>query len=151
MEKKTALQLAGEMTKHHEGLRLKPYHDPVGYPTIGYGHLLSRTPWEPLKNFDRISEEQAYQFLLEDLSKAASSVRTLCPVPLTEGQRAALIDFTFNVGGGNLQASTLRRLVNRGFMEDAANQFQRWVFARGVKLPGLVKRRIDERYLFENF
>jgi lysozyme len=76
------------------------------------------------------------------------SVDRLCPVPLSEGQRAALIDFAFNLGAGNLQASTLRKMTNRGDMEGAAREFPKWVYAGGVKLPGLVRRRAAEAEIF---
>lgn len=143
-----AIELAAQLAKPFEGLRLEPYHDPVGYPTIGYGHLLSREPWASLAKWAPITYEQAYELLQQDLGKAADAVARLCPVPMSDEQRAALIDFTFNCGAGNLQASTLRRLVVRGEGEEAAEQFLRWVFARGVKLPGLVRRRKAEREMF---
>ncbi|MBI5491478.1 MAG: lysozyme [Deltaproteobacteria bacterium] len=76
------------------------------------------------------------------------SVKRLCPVPLKPCQFAALIDFSFNLGAGNLQVSTLRKAVNRGDVDRAAEQFSRWVYARGVKLPGLVRRRTAEREMF---
>lgn len=143
-----AIELAAKLAKPFEGLRLEPYHDPVGYPTIGYGHLLSREPWASLEKWAPITYERAYELLQQDLGKAADAVARLCPVPMSDERRAALIDFTFNCGAGNLQASTLRRLVVRGEEEEAAEQFLRWVFARGVKLPGLVRRRKAEREMF---
>ena len=127
---------------------IEPYHDPVGYPTIGYGHLLSRTAWDRLEKYLPITVEKAEHLLEADLAKAYRVVRRLCPVTLTDYQAGALIDFTFNCGGGNLEISTLRRCVNRGDMERAADQFSRWVFAKGVKLPGLVKRRAIESQMF---
>lgn len=125
-----------------------PYHDPVGFPTIGYGHLLSRTRWESLSKYHAITKDEASQMLRADLGKAARGVSRLITVPLSVQQFAALIDFSFNVGTGNLEISTLRRLVNRQEYAAAAEQFSRWVFAAGVKLPGLVRRRAAERALF---
>jgi lysozyme len=125
-----------------------PYHDPVGFPTIGYGHLLSRVKWEALSKYHAITREEASEFLRSDILKAARGVRKLISAPLTDEQFAALIDFSFNVGTGNLEISTLRRLVNRQEYEAAAEQFPRWVYAAGVKLPGLVRRRAAERALF---
>lgn len=122
----------------------EPYHDPVGFPTIGYGHLLSREPWADLRRWSAITEREADTLLGEDMAIAAGAVLRLIAAPLTDGQFAALTDFAFNVGAGNLQASTLRRVVNRGEYEEAPAQFRRWVYARGVKLPGLVRRREDE-------
>lgn len=122
----------------------EPYYDPVGFPTIGYGHLLSREPWSPLDRWSAITEAEADALLDRDMARAARAVLRLIEVPLTDGQFAALTDFTFNVGAGNLQLSTLRRVINREDYPEAPNQFRRWVFARGVKLPGLVRRRDDE-------
>lgn len=122
----------------------EPYHDPVGFPTIGYGHLLSREPWADLARWSPVTEAEADALLEEDMAIAAGAVLRLVTVPLTDGQYAALIDFAFNVGAGNLQASTLRRVINRGEYDEAPRQFRRWVYARGIKLPGLVRRRNDE-------
>lgn len=150
-----ALILAEELAAPFEGLHrlgadgmIYPYHDPVGYPTIGYGHLLSRVRWEALSKYPAITKAEASQMLLVDLNKAARGVSRLIRVPLSDEQFAALIDFSFNVGTGNLEISTLRRLVNRQEYAAAAEQFPRWVFAAGVKLPGLVRRRAAERALF---
>lgn len=150
-----ALALAEELAAPFEGLHrlgadgmIYPYHDPVGYPTIGYGHLLSRVRWEALSKYHAITKAEASQLLIADLNKAARGVSRLIKVPLSDEQFAALIDFSFNVGTGNLEISTLRRLVNRQEYAAAAEQFSRWVFAAGVKLPGLVRRRAAERALF---
>ncbi len=143
-----AIDLAIRIAKPFEGLRLHPYHDPVGYPTIGYGHLLSRDPWADLSRWKPIDQAEAERLLAIDLAAAARAVKMLCPVPLAPTQEAALIDFAFNCGAGNLQISTLRKAVIRGDFERAAEQFTRWVYARGVKLPGLVRRRAAERDMF---
>ena len=144
-----ALQAAAELAKPFEGLSLEPYHDPVGYPTIGYGHLLSREVGAPLARWDPLPDEEAADDLLDaDMGSAAGSVTRLIQVPLTALQAAALIDFAFNCGAGNLQASTLRRVINRGEFDAAPAQFRRWVYARGVKLNGLVRRREAEAQLW---
>lgn len=146
----TSLQLAASIAKPFEGLRLAPYHDPVGYPTVGYGHLLSRVPWAPLDQWHTLTREQAVALLEHDMGKALASVRRLISTPLSAAQEAALADFAFNCGGGNLQASTLRRVVNRGDYEEAPKQFMRWVYARGRKLRGLVRRRAAEVQMWES-
>lgn len=73
------LDLASKIAKPFEGLSLTPYHDPVGYPTIGYGRLLSRTKWEPLSKWQPITEEQAEEYLEADMKKAALQAYKLCP------------------------------------------------------------------------
>ena len=144
-----ALRVAAHLADDFEGLSLVPYHDPVGYPTIGYGRLLSREPWADLSQWAPLeSREQAFEWLREDMIRALNSVWRLIRVPLNDNQEAALADFAFNCGGGNLQASTLRRVVNRGDFDEAPAQFRRWVYARGRKLRGLVRRRRAEADLF---
>lgn len=160
------LELAFKLAKPFEGLILNAYYDPVGYPTQGYGRLLSREVWGPLgrppkNNSEKVTAQKwlenkyptidlvtADEWLKQDMMKAVRATLRLCPGAENVRQIAALADFTFNCGAGNLEASTLRRKVNRGEFEDASNEFLKWVFARGVKLPGLVRRRVAERDLF---
>ena len=139
-------QQAYDLARTFEGLRLEPYRDAAGYWTVGYGHLLSRDRSDA--HYQTVTEAEAEALLTINLAKAATAVNRLCPVPLTDGQFAALIDFAFNLGAGNLQGSTLRQMVNRGDMVDAGAQFGKWVYAGGVKLSGLVRRRRAEAALF---
>ena len=147
--------LAKDLARPFEGLHrvgadglIYPYHDPVGFPTIGWGRLLSRVPYEALSKFPAITREEADIFFAQDMAKAYRSVRRLITTDLTIEQAAALADFAYNLGAGNLEISTLRRKLNRGDYAGAADEFPRWSMARGVKLPGLVKRRAAERNLF---
>ncbi len=91
-----------------------------------------------------ITQEQASALLLQDVASAVAAVNRLVTVPLTQNQFDALVDFTFNSGQGNLASSTLLRELNAGNTAGAAAQFLVWVYAGGVKLPGLVKRRQAE-------
>jgi lysozyme len=86
--------------------------------------------------------------LKADLNRFEQGVLRLIKVPLTQGQFDALVSFSFNVGLGNLQNSTLRMKVNRSEFTDAAEQFLVWTKAGGKVLKGLVTRRTDERALF---
>ncbi|PKR54392.1 lysozyme [Thalassospira marina] len=123
---------------------IEPYHDDAGYPTIGFGHLLSRKKWDDLGRYQPITVADANQLLRQDMLRSLAAVRRLIAVPVTDEQEAALIDFAFNCGGANLQASTLRRVINRGEYEAAPAQFMRWVYAGGRKMGGLVARRAAE-------
>lgn len=144
------------LVKRFEGLHdpikgtplLEPYHDPIGLPTIGYGHLLSHAKWADLRQWPAITPEDAESLLVADLAAAARGVIRLVKVPLTDGQYGALVSFTFNVGAGLLKASNLLRKVNTEDHLAASEQFGRWVYAGGVKLPGLVKRRKAEAALY---
>lgn len=151
MDTDNILALASELVVEFEGCHrigdddmIYPYHDPVGYPTIAYGHLLSRKTDCDLNQFRPINNAGAMSLLSQDLNKSLLSVLRLIEHPLEDNQYAALVDFAFNCGSGNLQASTLRRVINRGELDEAPKQFKRWVHARGVKLPGLIRRREAE-------
>lgn len=151
MDTEIILKLASDLVVEFEGCHrigddglIYPYHDPVGYATIAYGHLLSREPHCGLENFRPINKSGAMSLLAQDLNKSLLSVLRLIETPLEDHQYAALVDFAFNCGSGNLQISTLRRVINRGELDEAPKQLRRWVHARGVRLPGLVRRREAE-------
>lgn len=61
-----------------------------------------------------------------------------------EGRLAAIVDFTFNLGAGRLQTSTLRRRINQRDWVAVAQELRRWVYGGGKVLPGLVIRRDAE-------
>lgn len=160
----TAMHLTEEIAKPFESCSLSAYWDPVGFPTNGWGHLLSRTTKkETMKKlgfssaeadewlritWPDISQDQANKEFLLDLGKAYRTIERLVKVALSPEQVAALTDFSFNCGGGNLQISTLLRMVNRGEFIDAADQFVRWNKAGGIVLRGLTRRRLSERFVF---
>ncbi len=125
-----------------EGFSATPYLCPAGIPTIGYGHVLEHLQ-HPV-----ISRNDAKQLLAQDARVAERAVTRLIRYPLAQHQFDALVSFTFNVGSGALQRSSLRAMINRGEVTEAADQFLRWVYGGGKKLPGLVKRRTAERALF---
>ncbi len=133
-----------DLIRTFEGCRLAPYHDCVGFPTIGYGRLLAREKGADLSRWPVIDPATANTYLAEDAQTAARSVAKFITVPLTDGQYAALIDFVFNLGAGQLQLSTLRAVINRGEVSEAPRQILRWCYAGAVKLPGLVRRRQAE-------
>lgn len=140
----TSIDIAHKIAVPFEGCILDPYHDPVGYPTIGYGHLLSLKPWADLSQWKSITQKEADDLLIKDLLIKLNHVKRLIKVPLNEWQEGALIDFAFNCGEGNLQASTLRKVINRGDYSAAPAQFMRWVYARKKRFNGLVRRRKAE-------
>jgi lysozyme len=84
--------------------------------------------------------------LARDLQTALAATLRYCPVLATEpeGRLAAIVDFTFNLGAGRLQTSSLRRRVNQRDWTAAANELRRWVYGGGKALPGLVARREAE-------
>jgi len=87
--------------------------------------------------------------LAQDLARFERGVARYCPAAVNhQGQFDALVSFAFNVGLGNLQRSSIRMRYNRGDIEGAADAFLMWTKAAGRVLPGLVKRRQDERAMF---
>lgn len=129
--------------KFYEGWSATPYICPAGYLTIGWGHMILKN-----EKFTSITKEEGTQILINDLRTAENAVARLIKVPITLNQYSALTSFTFNLGGGVLQNSTLRSKLNRKEYDDAGAQLLRFVFAGGKKLPGLIKRRQDEYNLY---
>lgn len=132
--------------KHFEGCELKAYPDPAtgGAPwTIGYGHT-----GPEVKRGLVWTQEQADKALVADLHKFETAVSAIVRVPLTQGQFDALVCFTYNLGIGNLQKSTLLAMVNARNYDGAAEQFKRWNKANGKPMRGLTRRRAAEQCLF---
>ena len=135
-----------DLIKRFEGFSRTVYFCPAGYPTIGYGHVVKDD-----EDFSAgINEAQAEELLRQDAQIAQRAVLRLINVPLTDGQFDALVSFTFNLGGGALQRSTLRRKVNRSEHEAVPHELMRWVWAGGRKLRGLVRRRKAETELYSS-
>jgi len=134
-----------QLIRRFEGFAPLPYLCPVGYLTVGYGHLVKNP--DAFKN--PITEDEATEMLVVDIEVAEKAVLRLITEPLTDSQFDALVSFTFNLGSGALQRSTLRRKVNRGDHEDVPDEFAKWVWAGGKKLKGLIRRRAAEAMLYQ--
>ena len=149
-----------KLVKHHEGVRLRPYQCPALIWSVGVGHVIDPThaavKYEDRKNlpipagWDRqLSMGEVDTILAQDLGRFERGVARLCPASTGhQGQFDALVSFSFNVGLGALQRSSIRMRYNRGDIEGAADAFLMWTKAAGKVLPGLVKRRQDERAMF---
>ena len=135
------------LTENFEGLRLTAYPDPAthGDPwTIGYGHTGAEVHQGMI-----ITQEQAEEFLMQDVQKAVQTVNLKVHTDLTQNEFDALVDFVFNCGAGNFAGSTLLKKINAGDMEGAALEFQKWDKAAGHVMAGLVRRRQAETDLFK--
>ena len=148
-----------EVIKHHEGVRQKPYRCPAKLWTVGVGHVLypeqGKLPMDQrdafnikIEDFRVFSMEEVDAILRADLDRFERGVERYITVPLTQGMFDALVSFSFNVGLGTLQRSTLRQKLNRGDKEGAADELLKYCMAGGKILRGLQNRRIDERALF---
>ena len=132
------------LEKYFEGYSLKPYRCPAGKLTGGHGHVF--VAGEKVRD---LPPDEAERVLASDQVKAESSVFRLCPGLLVESEavQGAIIDFTFNLGGGRLQASTLRRRINQRNWPEVRKELNRWVYGGGKKLKGLILRRAAEAQL----
>jgi lysozyme len=122
--------------KRNDPLRLAhPYICPAGFTTIGYGHLCK-------PNHPPITAVEAETYLAQDLQTAVNATLKYCPILATESENrlAAIVDFTFNLGAGRLQTSTLRRKINQRDWKAVAIELRKWVYGGGKKLQGLVAR-----------
>ena len=150
---------ACEVIRHHEGVRYRPYRCPAALWTIGVGHVLypeqAKIPMAERMNFPLRPEDnrvwtkgEVDAILKADLARFEKGVATYCTVPLTQGMFDALVSFSFNVGLGTLQRSTLRSKLNRGDKFGAADELLKYCLGGGKILKGLQNRRIDERAMF---
>ena len=131
-----------DLIKRWEGWRAKAYKCPANKWTIGYGHT------KTARRGMIISQQEGERLLRQDLQIYENAIHNLVSLPLNQNQFDALVSFTYNVGRGALSQSTLLRKLNQGNYTAAADQFSRWVYGGGRKLPGLVSRRAAERQLF---
>lgn len=138
-----------EIIKRHEGLRLQAYlPTPNDVWTIGYGHTKTATQGM------RITEAQAEELLRSDIRWAEDTISRLVKVNINQNQFDALGSLVFNIGASQFSKSSVLRRLNAGEYEEAANAFLMWTKQRDKKtgkmnvLPGLVKRRQEERALF---
>lgn len=138
-----AAALVTAFVAQHEGLRLWAYRDPVGVLTACYGH--TGPDVQPGQNY---TPAQCRELLERDLARHAQALACI-QRPLTDGQKAAFVSFAYNVGPQAFCDSTLARKANAGDMPGACAELSKWVYAKGQKLPGLVKRRAAERAMCE--
>lgn len=134
------------LEEEFEGCRLTAYPDPGsgGEPwTIGYGHTGGVVAGQTC------TLEQAKSWLIEDMQKAVTAVEGIVTVPLSDAEESALVDFVFNLGGGNLSHSTLLRKLNAGDFAGAEAEFGKWNHASGRVLAGLTRRRAAEAAMFQ--
>jgi len=131
------------LIKVFEGCKLESYLCAAGVWTIGYGHT------KMVEEGQEITQEEADNILLNDLEIYEEAVLKAVEVPLHQHQFDALVSWTFNLGGANLNASTMLKVINKGEYEDVPAQIKRWNKAGGKVLQGLIRRREAEALLFD--
>lgn len=140
-----AVKVAAALARRFEGCYLRPYLCPAGVPTIGYGATYYEDGTRVTLFDPQIARERAESLLLWMVrTRYLPVVLRLCPGIDNPERLAAIIDFTFNLGAGNLQASTLRRRINAGQWDDVPGELRKWIKGGGRVLAGLVKRREAE-------
>ena len=131
-----------DLIKHFEGCELYAYKCPAGVWTIGYGHTKGVEPGM------QITEQDAEDMLKEELIEYESYINDLVTVGLNQHQFDAMVSWVYNLGAGNLKASTLLKVLNAGDYAGVPEQMLRWNKAGGKVLEGLTRRRQAEADLF---
>jgi lysozyme len=142
-----------ELLKLWEGFKLKVYKDSAGLPTIGVGHLITKSEQSSgniqiagvsVAYANGLTDQQALDLLSQDVQPAEQAVNKGVKVELNQDQFDALVSFTFNVGVGAFNGSTLLKVLNQGQYTQVPAQLQRWNKAGGKVVQGLVNRRANE-------
>ncbi|KAJ2809586.1 hypothetical protein H4S07_003179 [Coemansia furcata] len=149
-----AVNQAGlDLISKWEGFVASPAPDPIGLPTVGYGHLCQQKNCAEVKYKFPLTKATAQQLLNDDIPKYSSCLASYLNsrVKLNDNQWAALVSWVFNNGCGNAQSSTLVKRLNDGEDPDtvAEQELPKWRMAGGHVLQGLVNRRADEVRLFK--
>jgi lysozyme len=136
--------------KQFEGVRNRPYRDCIGLWTCGVGHLIGDGKSLPESWNKTFTEEEINSILKQDLKRFEIGIHRLLPkVILKQCEYDALCSFTFNLGLGTLQRSTLRQALLRGDKKTAGEKILKYCYAGGKVIKGLQKRRIAEYNLFK--
>lgn len=145
MDTRLAITVAAALARRFEGCELEPYLCAAGVPTIGYGATFYEDGRRVRLTDSPISQDRANAILLYQVRTIfLPAVVRLCPQIDDEEQLAAIIDWTFNLGAGNLHASTLRKRINAGDWDQVPAELRKWIRAGGRVLRGLVLRREAE-------
>ena len=141
-----AVEIAAGLCRPFEGLRLKPYICPAGYPTLGYGTVYKPDGTKVTMEDPPITKETAEEWLLHELQhNYLPGVLKASPSLITNPRAlGAMTDFAYNLGVSRYRGSTLRKRIDEQDWEGAKEQLMLWTRGGGRVLPGLVKRRQAE-------
>ena len=137
-----AVSIAGVLITDQEGVKYKPYLDPIGVPTVcagvtGPDVVMGKT----------YSKQECDSLLYKHMQPAIKAVDESVKVKLNDYQKASLYSFTYNVGTGAFRSSTLLKKLNRNDITGACDELRRWTYAGGKQWKGLITRREVERQL----
>lgn len=142
-----------------EGLELNEYIDSGGAPTIGVGHLMSRSERMSGKIIIKgkavvyrngLTTDQCWDLLDQDLDSAENTVNNAVKIGLNQNQFDALVSFVFNIGETAFRTSTLLKVLNAGNFDQVPTQLRRWIRDNGKVVKGLINRREKEITLWNN-
>lgn len=137
------------LIKKYEGFYSKPYLDPIGIPTIGYGATYYLNKVKVTMKDQPLTEKEASDLLVQMLKVYENQVALLVRKPINQNQFDALVSFTYNLGATNLAKSTLLKKINVNPNDKSiADEFVKWNRAGGKVLRGLTNRRKDEADLY---
>ncbi|KAJ2469375.1 hypothetical protein GGI02_003411 [Coemansia sp. RSA 2322] len=140
------------LIEEFEGFVARPAPDPIGLPTVGYGHLCKSKGCGEVHQAFPLTRSSAEQLLRSDITTFTDCLNSAINnnVRLNANQFGALVSWAFNNGCGNARSSTLVRRLNNGENPDtvAQNELPKWRLAGGKVMPGLVRRRAAEVKLF---
>lgn len=148
-----------ELLEQWEGFKANVYKDSAGLPTIGVGHLLTKSELSsgkiainglPVQYSNGLTDQQVLDLLSQDVKPAEQAVTNNVKVPLNQNQFDALVSFTFNVGVGAFTSSTLLKVLNQQQYTEVPTQLLRWTRAGGQVVQGLVNRRQNEINLWNS-
>lgn len=147
-----------ELLKQWEGFKNHTYLDSAGLLTIGVGHLVTAS--EKAQGYIVVDgaklpldkeflDVQVIALLNKDVTRFVENVNKVVKIKLSQNQFDALVCFSFNVGIGAFNNSTLLKLINQGKLSLVQKEFRKWVKAGGKTIQGLVNRRNNEIKLWE--
>lgn len=138
-----------DLITYFDGFEESPYLCPAGVPTIGYGTTRYPNGSKVSINDRKITKEHAISYLQHDVKYFELKVDSFCRDDISQNQFNALVSFAYNLGDGNLKVSTLLKKVNANPAdENITAEFNKWVYADGKKLDGLIRRRAAEAKLY---
>ncbi|GMK53509.1 hypothetical protein CspeluHIS016_0100950 [Cutaneotrichosporon spelunceum] len=136
------------LVKEFEGFVPSPAPDPIGLPTVGYGHLCETKGCGEVRYKFPLTQATASQLLNDDLPRYTTCLGEMLGsgVTLNDNQWAALTSWVYNLGCGQTKSSTAIRRINAGENPTTVveQEFPKWVYAGGQKFSGLVRRRDAE-------
>jgi len=161
--KRSISEIGLKFIEDWEGRKSRVYLDSGGAPSIGIGHLLTKSErqsgkititsklgTEIVRYSNGLNDQQINNLLTQDLAKPEKVVNDKVTVTLSQYQYDALVIFTFNVGTTAFSESTLLKILNKGLLLEVVPQFRRWIYDNGAQVKGLKNRREAEILLWNN-